>query len=137
MDKYPGDLLAEFRRLRRDVDELKALLRTRTPLTTASAGWFLPNRSTPAAPSGGAHIYASGGELVVSTGNGQTFTVEPPPQGASVDFPPVLTSPSAPGSVTVEVYQLLRDDCQSGLRATLIALITSLRNAGIIASPSP
>lgn len=134
-DKFPGDFLAEFRALQQRVAGLEAELKRRGPLTQASAGWVLPNRSTPSTPTGGAHIYGSGGEVMVRTGGGQTFTVEPapdPPQGAAVANPPVFNSPSAPASVTVAVYQELRDDCQSGLRHTLIQLMDSLRAAGLL-----
>src|SRR4051812_12279602 len=62
MDKYPGDVLAEIRKLRAEVDELRALLRQRDGLTSASAGWKIGNRTTPSAPASGGHLFANGGD---------------------------------------------------------------------------
>lgn len=140
MPEYRDDLLKELADLRRRVDQLSALVQRRSALTTASAGWVIPNRSTPSAPSSGAHLYAANGQLMVRQSDGTTFPVEPAPEipfepAAPVSDVPVFQSPSNPPQ-TVEglhsAYRSLRDDCQSGLRANLIELKTSLRNAGIL-----
>lgn len=129
------------RKLQDQVSRAQGDTSRRPPLTKASAGWILPNRSAPSTPSGGAHIYGSGGQVRVRTSGGQDFAIEPAPevpftQGAAVTSPPVFTSPSNPNKDDPDAmhaaYQALRDDCQSGLRSTLISLLNSLRNAGII-----
>jgi hypothetical protein len=61
---YPGDPWERIRQLERDVEELKAMLNARRPLTEASAGWLLRNQSAPSVPPvNDVHIYASSGRL--------------------------------------------------------------------------
>src|SRR5690606_15959077 len=77
---------------------------------------------------------------MVRQSNGETFPIEPAPEipfqpAAPVSDVPVFTSPADPGNTIESIrsaYQLLRTDCQSGVRANLIELKTSLRNAGIL-----
>jgi len=138
--EYRDDILRELAELKRQVAQLAAQAQRREALTRASAGWIISNRQTPSTPQNGAHLYAASGRLMVRQSNGETFPIEPAPEipfqpAAPVSDVPVFTSPADPGNTIASIrsaYQLLRTDCQSGIRANLIELKTSLRNAGIL-----
>lgn len=142
MPEYSDDILKEIADLKRQVAQLAAAAQRRGALTTASQGWVIPDRPAPSTPASGAHLYAADGQLMVRQANGTSFPVEPAPevpftQGVAVADVPVFTSPSNPDATTAalkDAYQLLRTDCQSGLRNSLIQLKNSLEGGEIIAS---
>ncbi|WP_326646697.1 hypothetical protein OG884_18895 [Streptosporangium sp. NBC_01755] len=134
MDKFPGDLSAEIRQLRAEVDELRALLRQQSPLTSASAGWKIGNMASPPTPAGGGHLFASGGDPYWKDSGGVVHElITPPfPQGIAVANPPNFTSGSASGSDAV-VINALRADA-AGTKVALDLLLSSLRAAPLIAT---
>lgn len=63
-DVYPSDLASRVEQLEGVVAELQALLRARSPLLEASAGWLLRNQAAPSTPpANDVHIYANSGRL--------------------------------------------------------------------------
>lgn len=69
-DVYPGDLTTRIRQLEKDVEELKALLGSREPLTVASQGWMLANMTIPAVGAGQVHIGANNNDFYARSING-------------------------------------------------------------------
>lgn len=121
-NKFPSDESDDFTTLRRDVDELKALLKTGQALTTASAGWVLPNRSHPANPADGVHIYGNGDDLAILLPNGTVKRI--PGLGSSVANPAAQTAVPLPGgaSVTGAQYNLLGADMDAVWQVLVLLL---------------
>lgn len=135
---YPGDPWERIRQLERDVEELKALFRQRPGLTSASAGWVIGNMSTPPTPSGGGHLFASGGEPLWKDSSGVTHELITPsfPLAAAVSDPPDFTSAaSAPPTYTSAAQNMLTDlrADAAGTKIALDNLLTSLRGGDVIA----
>lgn len=142
-DVFPADQARIIRDLQDKVDQALTIAKTipAIPITKASGPFVIPPGSPSPPQSGHVVLYAADGTLRVMNSSGQTFDLRPPEipfvQGPAVDAPPVFNSPSNPQQTVQALhaaYQALRDDCQSGLRATLIALIQALRLSGIIAT---
>ena len=143
-DVYPADVGRIIRDLQQRVDEALTIAKRipAIPIERATGPFVIPSGSPPNPPAGAVVLYESGGRLMVKNSAGQVVTVENVPdipfqQGSPVASPPVFNSPSNPQQTVAALhaaYQALRDDCQSGLRATVIALLQVLRAAGIIAT---
>ncbi|WP_326642846.1 hypothetical protein OG884_05705 [Streptosporangium sp. NBC_01755] len=134
MDKFPGDLSAEIRQLRAEVDELRALLRQQSPLTSASAGWKIGNMASPPTPTGGGHLFASGGDPYWKDSGGVVHElITPPfPQGVAVANP-ANTLTNATGTYIQGQAQTVVDSVES-LFIAHNALVASLRAAPLIAT---
>lgn len=127
-DVYPSDPIARIRQLEKDVEELKAMLRARQPLTAASQGWLMSNRAVPSVSSGQIHIGSNAGDFYVSTTSG---TKRIPNVAATVTAPnPTLSN--APGSYSAAHSQQLTVACDD-YRIFCAALISSLQTAGLMA----
>jgi hypothetical protein len=137
LDRYSFDVLEEIRRLRTEVDELKALLGQRGGLTTASAGWKIGNMATPATPAGGGHLFASGGNPFWKSSGGIVYDLRQPsfPLASGVSDPPDFTSAAtAPATYTATTQNMLtnlRADA-AGTKVALDNLLSSLRNGDVI-----
>jgi hypothetical protein len=133
--EYRDDVLKAIADLERNVGQLAAAAQKRGALTTASQGWVIPNRSTPSTPSSGAHLYASGGQLMVRQANGTSFPIEPAPEvepfvkANNVTNPASFAGGTAPGSYSQSLTQQLLD-AVAELNSKLIALLNSLRTSG-------
>jgi hypothetical protein len=127
-NKFPADPMLDLRDLQRKVDELLAAI-SRGSLTTASAGWILPNTAHPANPASGVHIYGNGDDLAVLTPAGVIKRI--PRAGAAVSNPATMTAGSAPPSYSQSHSDQLRADIAE-LRTVLLLLLTSLRTPGVI-----
>lgn len=132
-DKYPGDVLAELRSLRAEVNELKALLRQRDGLTTASAGWVISNRAAPPTPTGAGHLFASGGVPFWTDSSGNIHELITPQASAVPNQDPLVTDSTAPGTYNSTWGQRVRTDLVA-TRATVFDIQTALRNADLMAS---
>lgn len=131
---YPRGFEDRLDAIERRLDQLFASIQNRAPMTQASQGLILPNRSTPSNPPSGVYIFAQGGEFYVRTSGGGTRGIIPPdpPQGVGVSDPSIITAGTAPGAYSAAHSQALRDDLVA-LRATVLELIQSLRGGDIIA----
>lgn len=69
-DVYPGDPWARIRQLEKDVEELRAMLQNRQPLTTASRGWRMANMAVPSVSAGEIHVGSNNDDLFVQTASG-------------------------------------------------------------------
>jgi hypothetical protein len=153
MPSYENDVLKDIADAKRGAKDAQAKASKRAPISkfsavvtfggggnfdapaTLSAGAVLPAQSEPATPATGVVAFADGNEPAWKDADGNVVKIPPPmAPAAAVANPPLFNSPSAPASVTVAVYQDLRDDCQSGIRNTLIQLMNSLRAAGYLES---
>ncbi|WP_431903606.1 hypothetical protein [Nonomuraea sp. bgisy101] len=130
-DEFGTDQTRIIRDLERRIEVLEAQARTRpgAPVTQASGPLFLPNSSTPATPSGGCAIYAVSGGFRVIDSSG---TVRQITAGAAVSNP-TLVMGDAPGSYTTG-YANTQSAAINELNNRLTALLTSLRNAGVIST---
>lgn len=111
MDKFPGDLTDEVARLRAEVNELKALLKSRPALTGASQGWRMANMTIPSVSAGEIHIGANDDDFYVSTSDGtkRISTIAAP--GTRPDYPTSFDSPATIGGTpTAQNYNDLRAD---------------------------
>ncbi|MEV7013260.1 hypothetical protein [Streptosporangium sp. NPDC051022] len=131
MPEYRDDILAEIGTMKRQIAEAFGTGQQRVPITEASAGWFMPNRTEPPAPLSGVHIYASGGEFRVKTSSGVVRGIIPP-QGTAVANPAVVLH-NPPASYTQAQIQEIVNTLDS-VSTQFLALLTSLRNAGIIST---
>lgn len=126
----PMQLIIE---LRRDLDNLTAELKRRSgvPVTQASAPFFIPSASAPAAPGSGAYLYVSGNEVRVRAPSLDYSTNTPSPVAGAVTNAPNITSGSAPGTYN-STWGAGMYDGLVGTKDAHNALLTSLRNAGIV-----
>lgn len=133
MPEYRDDVLKAIADLERNVGQLAAAAQKREALTTASKGWVLPNRGTPPTPDSGAHLYASGDELLVKKADGTSFTVAPAPdpfvKANNVTNPASFGGGTAPGSYSQSQMQQVLD-ALAELNSKMIALLNSLRSSG-------
>lgn len=122
----PEDFADRIRKLEQDVRDLKSSITNRGGLTTASAGWIIPNQGSPGAPGDGGHLTASGDEPLWTEASGASYSLvpTPPPSPASApNWPDSFSSPATvTGTVTDTVYNLLRADC-AGLHDDLRSVI--------------
>ncbi|MEV8637806.1 hypothetical protein AB0395_39780 [Streptosporangium sp. NPDC051023] len=130
-NQFPGDFLQDVKDIQDTAQAAQAAATRREPLTSASQGWWLPNRAAPATPANGVHIYASGGEFWVKTAAGVTRGIIPP-QAATLSGPASFVVSSAPTNYNQgwggDVRAALLD-----LHTVLSTLITQLKAAGIVA----
>ena len=120
-DKYPSDPMQDLRDLQTRVDDTQAV--GRPALTEASQGWILRDMTPPATPpAGDVHIYAASGRMWVRSTLG-TVAVEDK-TGASV-----ADVATANADAT---YGTPERDLINELKTQVNALLTSLRDAGII-----
>ncbi|MFN2636921.1 MAG: hypothetical protein ABR585_07845 [Gemmatimonadaceae bacterium] len=127
-NKFPADPMQDMRTAQRTVDELQATL-SREALTTASAGWKLPNMAHPDNPDDGVHIYGNGDDLAVLTPSGVVKRIPNP--AAAVAIVPNMTAGSIGGSPTMGQYNALYDDAVA-IRATVNEMIGKFRAAGFL-----
>ncbi|MFD8556613.1 hypothetical protein ACFV1N_04880 [Streptosporangium canum] len=134
VDQFPTDQNRIIAALERRIADLEALVRQTkgTPILQASGPFFLPN-STPAAQSGGAVVYGSGGDFRVITSGGVIKQI--PGQGVAVPNPPSQTASPLPGGSTVNgaQYNLMGADVDA-IWDSHVALLNSLRGAVYIAT---
>lgn len=128
-DVYPGDLLAEIRDLRKRVEDLEALLKARTPITSASKGWLLTDMSIPTVSAGTVHIGSNGGDFFAATTSGTKRMFL---QAATIANQANFISGDIAGTPTATQYNNLRADAVA-TRAYGFDLTTRLRTAGVIA----
>lgn len=131
-DQFPAGQDRIIADLLRRVQKLEAAQRSGPGLNIGSASgpFFLPNSGTPANPSGGALIYASGGDFRVLTSGGVVKPI--PAQGAAVANPafPLTNATATYNQAQVQTIVNTADN----LNTALLALLTSLRNAQQIAT---
>lgn len=132
MDKFSGNLADEVAKLRAEVNELRALLRQRQPLTTASQGWRMTDMSIPSVGPGEVQIGSSGGDLFVATSSGVKRIPDLDVPGAAPTFPASFSSPATvSGTVQDTHYNLLRADIVNQLFEPLRDLIIKGRASGL------
>jgi hypothetical protein len=136
VDKFPGDLTDEVARLRAEVAELKALLKTRPALTTASQGWRMTDMTIPSVGAGEIHIGSNDGEFYVRTAdetkrlNQLNVPVTTPTYPASFSSPATVS-----GTVLPEHYNLLRADVVAQTFNILREVINRLATVGVWPEP--
>ncbi|MER7361953.1 hypothetical protein [Nonomuraea wenchangensis] len=123
---YPGDPWERIRQLERDVEELKALLSARQPLTAASQGWRMADMGIPSVSAGQVQIGSNGGDFYVATASGVKRIPDLSLPGVTPDYPTSFTSPATIGSApTAANYNALRADA-----AMLQVCVRSIINRG-------
>jgi hypothetical protein len=133
---YPRGLEDRLEALERKVDQLFASIQNRQPVTTASAGWIIPNNDGDSSliDSGG-HLGASADEPVWTEANGSTYSLKPSPSFSGTSTPQYPTSFTSPatviGTVPDTAYNALRADA-----AMLQVCIRSIINNGATTSPA-
>ncbi|MFI7448062.1 hypothetical protein ACIBQX_11240 [Nonomuraea sp. NPDC049714] len=135
MDKYPGDVLADIRKLQAEVAELKALLHQRSGLTTASQGWVIGNVASPSTPAAGGHLFATAGEPFWKDSSGTTTSLlsQPVPQAADVGGMSGLSTPNSwPETYNRANGEAVQDDLTM-LRTFGLDLRAALRAVGLMA----
>ena len=128
----PEDFADRIRALEQGLRDLRSSLTNQGGLTTASAGWQIPNQTAPATPASGGHLYANGSEPYWRDSLGSTYSLKTPPfpQGASVVVPGI-SAPDAPIGYSQSQAQAISDGLATTYNA-LVALVVSLRGAGLI-----
>ncbi|MET9339286.1 hypothetical protein [Nonomuraea sp. NPDC003804] len=130
----PEGLEDRIRALEQAVRDLQSSITNRSGLTTASAGWVIPNQGTPSPPGDGGHLTALGDEPYWTESSGSSYSLRTPPfpKGVAVSNP-VLVLGDAPAS-----YNSTFADTQSAaineVHNRLIDLLGSLRGAPLINS---
>ena len=131
MDKFSGDLADEVAILRAEVAELKAIIRTRPALTTASQGWRLTDMTIPSVTSGEVRIGSSSSDFFVATTAGvkRAFL-----QAAAItNQANMLAGTPAPTDYDPSWATNLRADV-AATRQYAFDLTSRLRTAGMVAS---
>jgi hypothetical protein len=128
VDKFPGDLTDEVARLRAEINELKALLKSRPALTQASQGWRMANMTIPAVGAGEIHVGANGDDFYAATSSGVKRILSP---AAPIANQANFTSSDISSTPTAAQYNALRADAVA-TRQYAFDLTTRLRNAGHI-----
>ena len=127
----PEDFADRIRALEQGLRDLRSSLTNQGGLTTASAGWQIPNQSLPSAPASGGHLTSNGNEPYWTESGGSYSLKTPPfPQGDNV-IVPGISAPNAPPTYSPSQAQAISD----GLATTynsLVELVLSLRAAGLI-----
>lgn len=132
MDKFSGNIADEVSRLRAEINELKALVRQRSALTTASEGWRMKDMSIPNVGPGEIQIGSNGGELFVATDSGVKRIPDLALPGAAPTYPASFSSPATvSGTVQDTHYNLLRSDIVNQLFNPLRDLIEKGRASGL------
>lgn len=135
-DVFPSDPMQRIRQLERDVEELKALLKQRQPLTTASQGWRMTDMSIPSVGSGEIQIGSNGGELFVATASGTQRLNQLNVPVTTPTYPASFSSPATvSGTVLDTHYNLLRADVVNQLFNILREVINRLATAGVWPAP--
>lgn len=125
-DVYPGDLATRIKDLEKAIEELKAQVQGRDPLTEASQGWILRSMTTPSLPpDGDIHIYAQGGQLWARSSFG-TIALDGVPTAAAVSPVGAANAGSSYTSSEQDLLNQLKD------RVNLI--LTNLKIAGLMSS---
>ncbi|MEV6036047.1 hypothetical protein AB0L65_33170 [Nonomuraea sp. NPDC052116] len=119
-DVYPNDLTARLRQMEKDIEELKALLGSREPLTAASKGWRLSNMTIPTVSSGQAHIGANNNEIFGSTINGTKYMLAKAP------------NPGTVSSSVGDTYTTFTRDAINDVISKFNSLVSGLSGAGHI-----
>ncbi|SET47906.1 hypothetical protein [Nonomuraea wenchangensis] len=136
MDKFPGDLADEVARLRAEVNELRALVRQRAPLTTASQGWRMADMAIPSVGPGEIQIGSNGGELFVATSSGTQRLNQLNVPVATPPYPASFTSPATIGGTpTAQNYNDLRADVVNQLFTPLRDVINKGATIGLWPAP--
>ncbi|MEU6725456.1 hypothetical protein ABZ917_17250 [Nonomuraea wenchangensis] len=137
MDKFPGDLADEVARLRAEVNELRALVRQRAPLTTASQGWRMTDMAIPSVGPGEVRIGSNNGEFFVQTESGTQRLNQLNVPVTTPTYPASFSSPATvSGTVQDTHYNLLRADVVNQTFTPLREVINRLATAGIWLPPS-
>ncbi|MFI6595009.1 hypothetical protein ACIBHX_02105 [Nonomuraea sp. NPDC050536] len=136
-DRFPANALAELRQLRNDVEELKALLRQQPALTTASAGWQMPNRSAPPTPASGGHLFANSKEPFWKDSDGTVYSLKPFDKASNVSSMTATsgTANDAVVDVGISYSQNTINDNFRDVVAKLNAILLALKNAGHMFGP--
>lgn len=129
-DPMGSDQVTIVKDLERRIAALETLVRTVTgaPVTKASSAFLLPNTAPAGTPASGIYLYVSGTTLRQRDSTGTDRAVG---NSAANVIVPGITAPDAPGGYSQAQAQAISD----GLATTynsLIALIVSLRNGGIL-----
>ncbi|MFI7113944.1 hypothetical protein ACIBK9_47040 [Nonomuraea sp. NPDC050227] len=109
-DVFPNDLMGEIRQLQRDVEELKALMRSQPGKTVASQGWAMHSMTAPdtsGLPSGAGHVYFRGG-LLRYRAAGNVGEVTLPAPVVLADMGDIATA-DAGSTYTATVQQLINE----------------------------
>ncbi|GAA4934186.1 hypothetical protein HD597_010101 [Nonomuraea thailandensis] len=137
----PEDLADRIRTLELIVRDLKASITNQGGLTTASAGWIIPNQPFPPAPSSGGRLTASGDEPIWTEAGGAAYSLVPPPPPSPASAPTWPGSFSSPATIstdpTAEHYNLLRADVVNQLHGPLRSVILRGVAFGAWLDPSP
>ncbi|MGI5274902.1 hypothetical protein ACQEUU_37615 [Nonomuraea sp. CA-218870] len=137
MDKFSGNIADDVAKLRAEVNELRALVRQRQPLTTASQGWKMTDMAIPSVGPGEIQIGSNGGELFVATESGTQRLNQLNVPVATPPYPASFNSPATIGSnPTAQNYNDLRADVVNQLFNPLRDVINKLATAGVWAPPS-
>ena len=124
MDKFSGNLADEVAALRAEVAELKAIIRARPALTTASQGWRMTDMDIPSVAAGEIQIGSNDGDLFVATADGTKRIPTLNIPGAAPDYPGSFTSPATVSGTVLDVhYNALRADVVAQLHGPLRDLI--------------
>ncbi|MBB4700074.1 hypothetical protein [Sphaerisporangium siamense] len=134
LNPYPADQNEILRDLQRQINALAAEVKrvTGVPVTKASAPFLVPSASAPAAPSSGAYLYVSGGEVYVRSTSRHYSTLPPEvPQAAEVAPAANITSGNAPSSYSQSWAQQIYDGLVSS-KNTINATLVALKNADLM-----
>jgi len=129
---FPDNLPDRIRQLERDVDELKALLRQRQPLTTASQGWVLSEMSIPSVESDTVRIGCNNADFFARTSSGVTKRMFA--QAAAIANQDNFISDNVGGTPNATQYNNLRADAVA-TRAYVFEVVSRFRASGQMASP--
>ncbi|MEV0830907.1 MULTISPECIES: hypothetical protein [Streptosporangiaceae] len=133
MPEYPDDILADIAGMRKQLGQLFGSGQQRPPITQASAGLIMPDRTSPTPPASGVHYFSKDNRPTAITADGDEYDLVPiPPLRAQpVDIAANMTSGTIGGAPNAAQYNALYNDVRE-VRAQLNALINSLRAAGIL-----
>ncbi|MDH2424724.1 hypothetical protein [Sphaerisporangium sp. TRM90804] len=110
----------------------------RAPLTKASAGWELPNRTTPSPPPSGGQIYGKDDEPYWRGADGSDYSLAPQeiPEVPVADSVSELGGMAADGDIggtpNANNYNALRADVQAN-RNKINQIIEALTDSGLMA----
>lgn len=130
-DVYPGDFVTEFTAMKKRIEELEAIVRSRPALTHASTGWRMTDMAIPSVPDGEIHIGSNAGELYVATASEvRRITITP---AADVGGMSGLSTPNSwPSTYTPATGGLVQDDLDM-IRTWVLQMRTNLRAANLMA----
>ncbi|TDD54598.1 hypothetical protein E1286_05255 [Nonomuraea terrae] len=132
---YPRGLEDRLEALERRVEQLFASIQNRQPITTASAGWKIPNQGLPSSPSSGGHLTASGAEPMWTGSDGSTYSLKPPPPFTPASDPGGMSGLSTPDdwpSTYDPTYgERVQDDLQM-IRLWVLQLRSNMLSGGLL-----